>query len=391
MHDAGFGAKFELREIDNADRGMSPLQIWCCESQERYVLTITQEGLNTFKQICRRERCGFSIVGQTQGPVKGEKRLVLMDAESKDNPTPIDLPMSVLFGKPPKLSRKVESRKRNLPKFDCSLASYRPQASNTALTEAIDRVLKLPAVGSKSFLITIGDRSVRGLTARDQMVGPWQTPVSDVSVTATSLTLGMKTGEAMAMGEKPTLALISPAHSARMAVAEALMNLGAANVIQRLDKVRLSANWMAASNHNGEGAALYEAVEAIGMELCPELGISIPVGKDSMSMKMNWKDQDTKEAKEVIAPLTVVISALAPVASITKTWTPALHRREDTGNHETILLFVDLAAGRKAMGGSALAQVFGQVGNEAPDVRDVQLLKGNPETLSNHTLAHIFT
>ncbi len=322
-----------------------------------------------------RERCGYSIVGKAQGAVKGEKRLVLMDRDSEKHPTPIDLPMSFLFGKPPKMARIVESRKLHLPQFDNSLRTYLPEVSCNILDEAINRVLALPAVGSKSFLITIGDRTVGGLTARDQMVGPWQTPVADVSVTATSLTLGVKTGEAMAMGEKPTLALISPAASARMAVAEALMNLGAANVIHRLDRIRLSANWMAASNHPGEGAALYEAVEAIGMQLCPELGISIPVGKDSMSMKMKWTEAESKEAKEVTAPLSVIISAFAPVADISKTWTPTLRRRADDDGQESILLFVDLAEGRKALGGSALAQVFSQVGNVAPDVHDVQILK----------------
>jgi len=328
-----------------------------------------------FRKIADRERCGYSVVGEAQGAVKGEKRLVLMDRDSDEHPIPIDLPMSFLFGKPPKVSRIVESRKLQLPPFDNSLKTYLPKVSENILDEAIHRVLALPAVGSKSFLITIGDRTVGGLTARDQMVGPWQTPVADVSVTATSLTLGIKTGEAMAMGEKPTLALISPAASARMAVAEALMNLGAANVIHRLDRIRLSANWMAASNHPGEGAALYEAVEAIGMQLCPELGISIPVGKDSMSMKMKWTEPESKEAKEVTAPLSVIITAFTPVADVNKTWTPTLRRREDDDGQESILLFVDLAEGRMALGGSALAQVFGQVGSVAPDVHDVGILK----------------
>lgn len=302
-------------------------------------------------------------------------RLVLMDRDSDEHPTPIDVPMSFLFEKPPKMSRIVQSRKLHLPRFDNSLRTYLPEVSCNILDEAINRVLALPAVGSKSFLITIGDRTVGGLTARDQMVGRWQTPVADVSVTATSLSMGVKTGEAMAMGEKPTLALISPAASARMAVAEALMNLGAANVIHRLDRIRLSANWMAASNHPGEGAALYEAVEAIGMQLCPELGISIPVGKDSMSMKMKWTESESKEAKEVTAPLSVIISAFAPVADVNRTWTPALRRREDDDGQESILLFVDLAEGRQALGGSALAQVFGQVGSVAPDVHDVEIMK----------------
>lgn len=375
IHDAGLGATFELREIDNADKGMSPMQIWCCEAQERYVMAISEEGMNKFVAIAQRERCGYSVVGRAGGPTEEEKRLILLDRDSKEYPKPIDLPLSVLFGKPPKMTRVVESRKLKLPPVDASLSQYLPNASSNQelFSEAVNRVLSLPAVGSKSFLITIGDRTVGGLTARDQMVGPWQTPVSDVSVTATSLGLGIKTGEAMAMGERPALALISPAASARMAVAEALMNIAAADLVDRLSRVKLSANWMSASSHPGEGAAIYEAVEAIGLDLCPKLGISIPVGKDSMSMKMKWTDPDSKESKEVTAPLSLVISAFAPVGDIRKTWTPTLRRVEDVG--ETVLMFVDLSFGRKALGGSALAQVFGQVGDQCPDVHDVEILK----------------
>ncbi|KAI9685117.1 MAG: hypothetical protein M1822_004704 [Bathelium mastoideum] len=374
VHDAGLGAKFELREIDHADKGMSPLQIWCCEAQERYVLAVAGEGLDMFKRIAQRERCGFSDVGTaTAGRTTQEKRLVLVDRDSQDFRTLIDVPMEVLFGKPPKMSRIVETRRLRLPPFDSSLAMYLPdKQTQSLLPEAVDRVLALPSVGSKSFLITIGDRTVGGLTVRDQMVGPWQVPVADCSVTATSLTPGIRTGEAMAMGEKPTLALISPAASARMAVAEALMNIAAADLQGMTERIRLSANWMAASSHPGEGAALYEAVEAIGLELCPKLGISIPVGKDSMSMKMKWQDQESQQ-KEVTAPLSVIISAFAPVRDISNTWTPALRRLEDVG--ETILLYVDLAEGVRAFGGSALAQVFGQIGDEAPDVRDPLVIK----------------
>ncbi|CAK3828737.1 phosphoribosylformylglycinamidine synthase MYCGRDRAFT_61816 [Lecanosticta acicola] len=366
VEDAGYGAKFELREVDNADPSLSPLQIWCCEAQERYVVAVDPEKRDAFLKICKRERCGYSVVGKAQQ----EKRLVLMDRNSKDEPTPIDLPMPILFGKPPKMHRTVDSRKLKLPAFDSSLATYLPKepATSTAvLSNAVERVLALPSVGSKSFLITIGDRTVGGLTVRDQMVGPWQTPVADVSVTATSLTAGIATGEAMAMGERPSLALISPGASARMAVAESLLNIAAASIPNRLSKIRLSANWMAASSHPGEGAALYEAVEAIGMQLCPELGISIPVGKDSMSMKARWQD------KEVTAPLSLVISAFAPVNALSSTWTPALRRHEDVG--ETLLMYIDLASGKKALGGSALAQVFGQIGNTSPDVHDVDHIK----------------
>ncbi|KAI9699596.1 MAG: hypothetical protein M1820_007095 [Bogoriella megaspora] len=377
VHDANLGAKFELREVDNADKSMSPLQIWCCEAQERYVLAIAAEGMDTFKRIAHRERCGFSDVGTaTTGNAEQEKRLVLVDRDSQDFNTIIDMPMDVLFGKPPKMSRKDNSRRLRLKPFDASLSMYLPDLkTQDLLPEAINRVLALPSVGSKSFLITIGDRTVGGLTARDQMVGPWQVPVADVSVTATSLTAGIRTGEAMAIGEKPTLALISPASSARMAVAESLMNLAAADLVPSgqqsgLERVRLSANWMAASSHPGEGAALYEAVEAIGIDLCPKLGISIPVGKDSMSMKMKWQDESAQ--KEVTAPLSVIISAFAPVRSIGNVWTPTLRRFEDVG--ETIILYVDLAEGKKALGGSALAQVFGQTGDEAPDVHDADFI-----------------
>ena len=364
VEDAGFGAKFELREIDNADSSLSPLEIWCCEAQERYVMAIAPDKLDAFVNIAKRERCGYSVVGQAQK----EKRLILMDRESKNDATPIDLPMPILFGKPPKMQRTVDSRRLRLPKFDASLSTYLPQvAAEDVMGNAVDRVLALPVVGSKSFLITIGDRSVGGLTVRDQMVGPWQVPVADVSVTATSLTPGIKTGEAMAMGERPTLALILPAASARMAVAESLLNIAAASVANRMSKIRLSANWMAASSHPGEGAALYEAVEAIGMELCPELGISIPVGKDSMSMKTRW------EGKEVTAPLSLVVTAFAPVNDLASTWTPAVRRPNEVG--DTVLMYIDLAGGKKALGGSALAQVFGQVGDEAPDVRDTESMK----------------
>jgi phosphoribosylformylglycinamidine synthase len=285
--------------------------------------------------------------------------------------------MSTLFPKDRKLDRIVKSRKPILRPFDSvkSLKESYPQiADHDLLRKAIERVLSMPAVGSKSFLITIGDRTVGGMTVRDQMVGPWQTPVADVAVTVTALNIGdkLKTGEAMSMGEKPTLALISPAASSRMAVAECLMNLAAAHLLGDLPRVRLSANWMAAVNHPGEGAALYEAVHAIGMELCPKLGVSIPVGKDSTSMKASWKDQKTGEAKSVTAPMTVVISAFAPVTNVRNTWTPALRRLGDVG--ETVLMYVDLGQGHKALGGSALAQAFGQLGDEAPDVRDPDLI-----------------
>jgi phosphoribosylformylglycinamidine synthase len=307
----------------------------------------------------------------------GIARLTLTDRESQDYPTPIDVPMPMLFPKDRKLDRIVTSRRPILVPVDAERlvsTAYLQIPKHDLLRKAIERVLTLPAVGSKSFLITIGDRTVGGMTVRDQMVGPWQTPVADVAVTVTSLNIGdnVKTGEAMSMGEKPTLALISPAASSRMAVAESLMNLAAAHLLGDLPRVRLSANWMAAVNHPGEGAALYDAVHAIGMDLCPKLGISIPVGKDSTSMKASWKDQKTGEAKSVTAPMTVVISAFAPVAKVKNTWTPTLRRLEDVG--ETILMYVDLAKGHQALGGSAFAQSFGQLGDEVPDVRDPDII-----------------
>ena len=371
VHDAGLGATFELREIDNSDTGMSPLQIWCCEAQERYVLAIDPAQLTTFRQLCDRERCAYSIVGTAEE--KGEKRLMLTDSDSKSSSPLIDLPMSVLFNKPPKLKKKDTRRHIMSSKLDTSLSSYLPQTpAPQVMHEAIARVLSLPSVGSKSFLITIGDRTVGGLTVRDQMAGPWQTPVSDVSVTATSLMPGVKTGEAMAMGERPLLALRSPAASARMAVGEALTNLAASCCLGGLKRVCLSANWMAACNHPGEGAALYEAVDAVGLDLCPKLGICIPVGKDSTSMKMRWMDNASEQRREVTSPVTLIASAFAPV-DIRSVWTPALRRFEDVG--ETTLFFVDLAQGRKAMGGSSLAQVFGQMGDEVPDVRDAEVIR----------------
>ncbi|KAL9628279.1 MAG: hypothetical protein Q9164_007337, partial [Protoblastenia rupestris] len=373
VFDCGLGATFELRDIHNADSSMSPLQIWSCEAQERYVVAIAPERFGTFKDIAERERCGYCLVGKTTGNQEGEKRLVLLDRDSNAHPVPIDLPMSVLFGKRSKIRKAAETGKLSLPPFDSTLSTYLPKVpSHCLLEEAVSRVLVLPAVASKSFLITIGDRSVGGLTTRDQLVGPWATPVADVSVTATSLTVGIKTGEAMAIGEKPTIALISPKASVRMALAESLLNLAAACLDSRLQKVVLSANWMCAASHHGEGAALYTGVEAISA-MCQNLGISIPVGKDSVSMKMKWTDRESKEAKEVTAPLTLVATAFAPITDITKTWTPTLRRLEDVG--ETIIIFVDFAHHRKALGGSALAQVFGQVGDVAPDVHDLQLLK----------------
>ncbi|KID90542.1 phosphoribosylformylglycinamidine synthase [Metarhizium guizhouense ARSEF 977] len=385
VKDAGFGGNFELRQVESADRSMSPLQIWCNEAQERYVLLINPENMNRFTSICRRERCGFSDVGAVATKdANGDAKLILTDRESKEYPRPIDLAMDALFPPKHQQERNVNTKKANLTPFDALASLQKAFGADldnaTLLKKAVERVFLMPAVGSKSFLITIGDRTVGGLTARDQFVGPWQTPVADVAVTATSFSLGGKqrTGEAMAMGEKPTLALINPGASARMAVAESLMNIGAADVMGDLRRVKLSANWMAAVSHPGEGAALYEAVEAIGMEMCPELSVSIPVGKDSTSMKAVWKEQN--EVKSVTAPVSVAISAFAVVEDILSTWTPQLRRVEEVG--ESILVFVDLAEGRRAMGGSALAQSLGAIGNEAPDMKNFNLITDYFDALS---------
>ncbi|KAI1317234.1 hypothetical protein EDD11_008826 [Mortierella claussenii] len=362
VHDCNLGALIELRNINNDDPSMSPMEIWCNESQERYVLAIGPENIEAFQAICERERCPYALAGVATA----EEKLVLTDRLL--GTTPIDLPMSTLFGKPPKMSRTTQSLIPTRHAFDNSLKSYLPSLSQATelVTDAAHRVLRLPAVASKSFLITIGDRTVTGLVARDQFVGPWQVPVADVAVTATSL--GVSTGEAMAMGERPPIALISAAASARMAVGECITNMAAAN-IPSLGQIRMSANWMAAPDHEGEGARLYEAVQAIGLDLCPALGISIPVGKDSMSMKMKWK-QDGEQV-EVTAPLSLNITGFGPVTDIHKTFTPELIT--DAG--ETVLVLIDLADGKERLGGSALAQVYKQVGNEAPDVERADVLK----------------
>lgn len=354
VHDNDLGARFELRDIPNVEPGMSPMEIWCCEAQERYVLAVSPNDLPVFEEICKRERAIYGVVGYATS----EKRLVLTDKLL--GTTPIDIDMSVLFGKPPRLQRNATTKPLRLTPFDSTLTSYQVSPVD-AVSTALERVLLLPSVGSKSFLITIGDRSVTGLIARDQMVGPWQTPVADTAVTISSF--GVVHGESFAIGERPTLALISPAASAKMAVAESLLNLYAADV-QELERVKLSANWMSAASHEGEGAALYEAVQAIGLDLCPALGIAIPVGKDSMSMKMKW------DGKEVIAPLACNITAFGPVNDVRRTWTPQLRKIQDSK-----LVLVDLGLGKNRLGGSAVAQVFSQVGNEAPTVEDNALLR----------------
>ncbi len=350
VHDGRRGGFFSLREVPNGERGMAPVEIWCNEAQERYVMAISEDQLDVFQAICTRERCPFAVVGRATE----EEKLVLEDSFFHNRP--IDLPMSVLFGKAPKMHRKVKRQTRDLE----------PLSLKIAIREAAFRILTLPTVADKTFLISIGDRSVTGLVARDQMVGPWQVPVADVAVTTTAL--DSITGEAMAMGERTPIALIDSAASARMAVGEAVTNIAAA-AIEDISHIRLSANWMAAAGFPGEDAALFEAVRAVGLELCPKLGIAIPVGKDSMSMGTVWQEGNQKRV--VVAPLSLIISAFAPTTDARRALTPVL--RSDAG--ETDLVLIDLGQGRNRLGASALAQVTNQLGDLAPDLDDAALLK----------------
>jgi phosphoribosylformylglycinamidine synthase len=346
VKDGGVGGLFQLRDVPNDEPGMSPLALWCNESQERYVLAIHPDRLEIFEALCTRERCPFAVVGTaTELP-----HLRVEDREFGN--APVDLPLSVLFGKPPRMERSFERVERHPAPLD---------RSPVRLEEAALRVLHFPAVASKSFLITIGDRTITGLVARDQMVGPWQVPVADVAVTAAAF--DTVAGEAMAMGERSPLALVDAAAAARMAVGEAVTNIAAA-AVEGIGELRLSANWMAAAGHGHEDQGLYDAVHAVGMELCPALGIAIPVGKDSLSMRTVWEDEDG--ARSVTAPVSLIVSAFAPVLDVTATLTPQLRR--DRG--ETELVLIDLGAGADRLGGSVLAQVYGQLGDEAPDLDD---------------------
>ena len=344
VKDGGRGGRFDLRQVPNAEPGMSPVEIWCNEAQERYVLAVKPDELARFEALCERERCPFAVVGEAT-----EEELIELSDEHFAN-RPIDLPMSVLFGKPPKMHREAEALETRHVAMD---------TGDIQLREAVERVLCLPAVASKSFLITIGDRSITGLVARDQMVGPGQVPVADVAVTASGF--NSYCGEAMAMGERTPVALLDGPASGRMAIAEAITNI-AASAIDELGKVKLSANWMVAAGHPGEDAKLYETVRAVGMELCPALGICIPVGKDSMSMRTVWSDDG--KAKSSTSPLSLIISAFAPVSDIRRTLTPQL--RTDRG--ETDLLLLDLGRGNNRLGGSALAQVYRELGDTPADL-----------------------
>lgn len=356
VHDGERGGRFELRRIPSDEPGLSPMEIWSNEAQERYVLAIAAERLAVFEAICARERCPYAVVGTATA----EPRLTLTDERFGDSP--IDMPMQLLFGKPPKMHRDAV-------RVDPPRAALATDA--IALDEAIGRVLALPTVADKSFLITIGDRSITGLVARDQMVGPWQVPVADCAVTLSDYR-GL-TGEAMAIGERTPLALLDAPASGRMAVGEAITNLAAAR-IESIGDIKLSANWMAAAGHPGEDARLFETVRAVGMELCPALGIAIPVGKDSMSMKTVWDGPDG-ERRSMTAPLSLIVSAFAPVADARATLTPWL--RTDQG--DTDLILIDLGQGKNRLGGSCLAQVYGQLGDLAtdgvPDLDDPDLLR----------------
>ncbi|WP_373770045.1 phosphoribosylformylglycinamidine synthase [Delftia acidovorans] len=350
-NDAGRGARFDLRAVNLEESGLAPKEIWSNESQERYVMAIAPESLAEFTAFCERERCPFAVIGTATE----ERQLVLEDTAvaSGDQRFPVDMPMNVLLGKPPKMHRDVATVQRELPPMDLT---------GVPLEKAVIDVLAHPTVASKRFLITIGDRAVGGLTHRDQMVGPWQVPVADVAVTLADYR-GFK-GEAMAMGERTPLASINAPASGRMAVAEAITNMLAAPI--ELSKVKLSANWMAACGEPGEDAALYATVKAVGMELCPQLDISIPVGKDSLSMRTQWNEGG--QVKKVTSPVSLIITGFASIDDVRGTLTPQLDASED----DSTLVLVDLGRGKMRMGGSILGQVLGQSGNETPDLDDAK-------------------
>jgi phosphoribosylformylglycinamidine synthase len=351
VHDSARGGSFDIRSVLSDEPGLSPMEIWCNEAQERYVLAIDPSAIATFRAIAERERCPFSIVGHA---TEAEHLTV---ADSRLGAAPIDIPMDLLFGKPPRMHRDVRRHEQTHHGFELG---------GIDAAESARRVLLLPTVGDKSFLITIGDRSITGLVARDQMVGPWQVPVADVAVTAAGF--GAATGEAMAMGERTPVANWDAPASGRLAVGEAITNIAAAP-IARIGDIRLSANWMAACGRPGEDAALFDTVRAVGIDLCPELGIAIPVGKDSLSMRASW-EQDG-ERYEVVSPVSLIVSAFSPVTDVRKVLTPLLI--VDRG--PTRLLAIDLGAGRNRLGGSALAQVWRRVEGEVADVNDPALLR----------------
>jgi len=346
VNDAGKGGRIDLRSVPNDEPGMTPMEIWSNESQERYVIAIHADKIEQFEEICKRERCLYAVVGEATK----EQELVVNDTVFDNNP--VDMPLNVLLGKPPKMHRTAETR--TIPQ-----AGF--ETANLDFNDVTERLLKLPTIASKKFLITIGDRTITGMVTRDQMVGPWQVPVANAGVTCSDY--NGYTGEAMASGERPPVALINPKASARLSIAEAVTNIACAK-IEKMSDIKISANWMAAAGHPGEDSALYDAVEAVGLELCPELGIAVPVGKDSMSMKTVWQDGD--ESKAVISPMSLNITTFAPVQDVRKTVTPQL--RTDLGDTE--LLAIDLGKGQNRVGASCLAQVYGQVGDVSADLDD---------------------
>ncbi|MCX6552754.1 MAG: phosphoribosylformylglycinamidine synthase, partial [Acidobacteria bacterium] len=350
-HGSGRGARINLRAAPNEEPGMTPREVWCNEAQERYVLAIAADQLDRFRAICDRERCPFAVVGETTT----DHHLVVADPVFGVHAVDMDLP--ALLGKPPRMTRDVRRARPALRPFD---------AGGITIPDAIHRVLRAPAVADKTFLVTIGDRSVGGLCARDQMVGPWQVPVADCATTL--LSFEGNAGEAFAIGERAPIASIDAPASGRMAVAEALTNLAAAPV-QSLSLVKLSANWMAAAGAQGEDAALFDTVRSVALDLCPALGISIPVGKDSMSMRTTW--EEAGQPRAVVSPVSLIVSAFAPCDEVLTTWTPQL--RTDRG--ATALVLIDLAPGRARLGASILAQVYGQTGDEAPDLDNPALLR----------------
>jgi phosphoribosylformylglycinamidine synthase len=352
VHESERGARFDLRKIPSVEPGMSPLEIWCNEAQERYVLAIHKQQIGAFEAICKRERAPYAVLGEAT-----EERTLRVD-DPHFGDAPIDIALNTLLGKPPRMRRTAER---------LSVTHVPLDENAIELAEAIRRVLKLPTVGDKTFLITIGDRTVTGLVCRDQMVGPHQVPVADCAVTTASF--DVVSGEAMAMGERTPLALLDSAASARMAIGEAVTNIAAAK-IEALELIRLSANWMAAAGYPGEDAVLYDAVRAAGKELCPALGLAIPVGKDSMSMRTVWKEDG--ELRSVVAPLSLIVTAFAPVSDVRKSLTPELQL--DQG--ETELLLVDLGRGQHRLGGSCLAQVYATLGTTPPDLDEPALLSG---------------
>ena len=348
------GGRIDLRSVPNLEPGMSPLEIWCCEAQERYVVTISPARLAEFEALCERERCPYAVVGEATT----ERDLLVEDPHFDSvERQPIDVPLAVILDKPPKMHRDAKRAEKPKESFESDVID--PE-------EAIRRVLRLPTVGDKTFLISIGDRTVTGMVARDQMVGPWQVPVADAAVTTSGFSTF--TGEAMAIGERTPIALIDARAAARMTVGEALTNLASAPV-PSTNQIKLSANWMAPAGHVGEDAKLYDAVETVGMELCPALGIAVPVGKDSMSMRTVWEEDG--EEKSVTSPLSLIVTAFAPVDDARLSLTPELQHEADS-----ILLLIDLGFGQNRLGASALAQVYGAIGNEAPDLEDPAKLRG---------------